>query len=826
MHAPFEMAEGLARLKAIIGQFPPDSQHWNEATNRFLFIDRLITEVLGWERPNVRVEEADVLGGRADYVFGTPAQAVLEAKRESKVWEVLPSGNPKKVRSIESALLASKNFEDVVHQVLPYCVVKGAPIAIVCNGPQLAIFQAITMHQEPLKGEFYLFNGFDEYIKDFPLLWTLLSPEGISENRAFRLLSQHRNPRLPPKCSNSIPEPNRHRYRDGLQNELRDIGSFLLEEIEDNPDLRRDFYRECYVPIEANNRHLLLSKQIIANRYNRVSGDTVAPSALDSASSSGKLSPSFLRNAGSKPIVVIGDVGVGKTSFFENLFLHLNDTSDSYIININLGKKANLANGLKDFVLTNIPDSLYKDYSIDIYESDFVRTVYHDDLKRWDKSVEAVSLKDLPAELAQARSRYLLKRTEQRDQHLHAVLSYLSRGMGRRLILVIDNADQRSAEIQQEAFLIAQELAATRSMFVFVALRPSTFYQSKLGGTLAAYQNKILTISPPPADVVIEKRLTFALRVAEGKVSPASLDEIRLNLGSIVSYLRATLRSIRVNNHIRQFLSNVTGGNTRGVIELITTFCGSPNVDAKKIIQIEEETHDYVVPLHEFTKHALLGEYTYYNPASSVVACNVFDISAADQREHFIHSLLVAYLASGLGSRDQDGFVAGENIYEEAARLGFNEAQFNTAVRRLALTKLIETPYSHYREVKVPEDVPPRSFQYRATSVGLYHIRFWMGSFSFLDAMSTDTPILDEEKRDFISARAASLEIADRYHKTTKFRDYLESAWHVANFDVAYLNLPAVFADNSEQFERVARVMSRPKNPHYRGRSAHRGRAQ
>jgi hypothetical protein len=171
--------------------------------------------------------------------------------------------------------------------------------------------------------------------------------------------------------------------------------------------------------------------------------------------------------------------------------------------------------------------------------------------------------------------------------------------------------------------MIAQELAVTRNVIVFVALRPSTFYLSKTTGALSAYQNKILTISPPPADKVVQKHLIFASRVAEGKVELAKLTGIRLNLGSVVSFLNATLRSIRDSGKIRQFLGNITGGNTRAVIELITGFFGSPNVDSKKIVRIEEKSGNYKIPLHEFTKHALLGEYAYFNSQSSFLACNM-----------------------------------------------------------------------------------------------------------------------------------------------------------------------------------------------------------
>jgi len=119
----------------------------------------------------------------------------------------------------------------------------------------------------------------------------------------------------------------------------------------------------------------------------------------------------------------------------------------------------------------------------------------------------------------------LTEKVSRKDNHLQASLGHIAHGREKQIILVIDNADQRSFEVQQEAFLIAQELAATRNLLAFVALRPSTFHTSKMTGALAGYQNRVLTIAPPPE--VLLRRLTFAVRVAEGKISPAALSGIQ-----------------------------------------------------------------------------------------------------------------------------------------------------------------------------------------------------------------------------------------------------------------------------------------------------------
>jgi hypothetical protein len=125
MQAPFELNHGEERLRSLLSELPPSCKHWNEANNRFQFIDRLLTECLGWQKPDISVEVSDGTGGKADYILGTPPKAVLEAKREAKIFKELPSGNPSNVRKLEPLMKVCSNFKEAVHQVIPYCALMG-----------------------------------------------------------------------------------------------------------------------------------------------------------------------------------------------------------------------------------------------------------------------------------------------------------------------------------------------------------------------------------------------------------------------------------------------------------------------------------------------------------------------------------------------------------------------------------------------------------------------------------------------------------------------------------------------------------------------------
>jgi hypothetical protein len=124
---------------------------------------------------------------------------------------------------------------------------------------------------------------------------------------------------------------------------------------------------------------------------------------------------------------------------------------------------------------------------------------------------------------------------------------------------------------------------------------------------LTAYPHKIFTISPPRVDIVIDKRLKFALDMAEGQIPLETLDFVRVNARSLAYFLKALIVSLDQSEVLQEFLVNITGGNIRAVIEFVTGFIGSPNVDAEKIIKHMEDQGTYSVPIHEFTKTALLG---------------------------------------------------------------------------------------------------------------------------------------------------------------------------------------------------------------------------
>ena len=489
---------------------------------------------------------------------------------------------------------------------------------------------------------------------------------------------------------------------------------------------------------------------------------------------------------------------------------------DFITLYIDLGAKAALSVDIREFVINDIERQLFSKYDVDVYENAFVRGVYDLDIKRFKGSFKASLVINEPPKLEAAINEHLSGLVADKSEHLRRAIDHIAKARRQQVIFILDNADRRTAEVQQAAFLIAQELAHGWNAIVFIAVRPQTFFQSKRAGALSAYPHKVFTIEPPRPEIVIEKRLVFALKVAEGEIPADMLAGVRLSIGSMAQFLKALLHSLKHDRELTEILANIIGGNIRAVVEFVTQFIGSPNVEAQKIVDIQSKKGKYDIPIHEFSKAAILGDYSHFNPDLSL-AMNVFEVKLSDVREHFLCSLIIAFLLSDLSLKDRDEFVTTNSILEAMQGHSFRDVQTESALRRLTNKRLIETT----ERITFEEDIiglvgaMPRGF--RATSVGAYHLRRWLGIFAYLDAMVFDTPIFDPKIAEQISERLESFDIRDRLARATTFRNYLTSAWDASGIKAPYFSWHDIVRDGQSNFDGVRRALE--KLDQYGGRT-------
>lgn len=798
-------SEGERNLEWLINNVENDLK-MNEAQTRFHIIDHLLKDCLGW-RDYMEVENSEG-GGFSDYELGRPRIAVLEAKREG-AWFDLPAGSSSKLKTEVRALSkTSHEAKKAIEQVQSYCASRGVPLAIVCNGRQ--IFAFVASRQDGVSvfdGKAVVFHSLESMLKNFDKLWNFLSHEGVKEKNVFRYLS-FGDSGIPNKLSSKLKGYPKVRYPSNLQSTLRQLSELFLMDIIESKEVEERFFKECYCESGALSQYALLSKNVLEARYASLFSSEEPHPRVEPVKEKKKdnFSPDVLAESIAKrPIVLLGDVGVGKTSFVKNLIYNsaYEEFKTAIYIYIDLGSDSALSESIRDFVLDEVERQLFSKYKLDVYEFGFVKGVYASELHRFAKGHWGQKKESNPDLYDTKMAERLDELTSKKDQHLKRSLDKYSRSSKRQIIICIDNADQRDYEVQQAAFVISQELAKEWCSTVFISVRPKTFFKSKRAGSLSAYPHKVFTISPPRIDSVINKRLMFALDMAEGNIPLESVDSVRVNAQNLALFLKALISSLKHNEELYEFLSNITGGNIRSAIQFVSDFIGSPNVDAEKITNIMSERGKYQIPLHEFTKSALLGEYSHYTPDGSI-AMNVYDVRSADPSEHFLVSVLVSFLSLPGPHRDNDGFCSLDDIVDELQGLGFTAEQIWVALRRSTNRRLVETSQRvTFEEDKHGGLVGEMPEAFRVTSSGAYHIQRWLGGFAYLDAMVFDTPIFDAEVRDSLLENVNSLAITERYERARAFKGYLLKCWDEFPSKPAYFDFYAVTNDAKGSFGRV-----------------------
>ncbi len=783
----------------------------NEATTRLHLIDRLLFECLAWEREDCKAEETS---GKdyTDYSLYCPWRSlIVEAKREGVYFEI-PSGYLGLEYSLQSLCRDNPQIKDAVRQAMTYCHSRGTPLGAVCNGHQLVCFLASrTDGQPPLDGKAIVFSSLETMLEHFLKLWKYLSKPGVEEKHLERHLLGGDFPQLPAKLSASMFYYPGTKGRNILQTDLQIVGELVIEDLVRIKEVETDFIRECFCPSGALSQHALVSKSILEHRYAALfDAESEGPTLISATTKKGIiLTNQILAESLSKrPILLLGDVGVGKTMFIRYLLKVAGaDVMENAIaLYVDLGSKAALSPDLRSFLLTHIERQLLEEQGVDIGERNFVRGVYHSELGRFSRGIHLDLKETDPSTYRQKELQFLEEKINDRHNHIRECLIHLSKARKKQIVLVLDNADQRDEGIQEQSFLIGQEIAGDWPVTVFLAIRPQTFHRSKKVGALSGYHPKAFTISPPRVDEVAKKRLRFALKLAGGELELGSVASgISVKLEALKTYLDVLIYSFDNNDELIEFIDNVCSGNIRLALEFVTTFIGSGHVDTQKILDIEAKQRDdrhYLIPLHEFLRAVIYGDNVYYNPHASTIV-NLFDIATPDGKEHFLLSIIIEYISRAASFAGIEGFVDAPNIYEYAQRAGFTPGQIDSALRRALQMNVIE---GEARRTPNNDDKMPRSC--RATTVGVYHIARLMRSFTYVDAIVVDTPILDEVTRGKISDVD---NIEDRLVRASTFCKYLDKQWTLVNRDSVGFTWSDVARDLRSDIERVWRRLS-PRN--------------
>jgi hypothetical protein len=785
---PFDA--GYAELKDLVdeeGERGFDEPMRNEAQTRFDLIDRVIRDVLEWPTNKLNVEQRVGDGGYTDYeLVDGGTLAIVEAKREDLGF-ALPLDLAAGTCSLKPLVDEGSNskLKAAMHQVMRYAGLRGVAPCVVTNGHQwIAFLGSRNDGVAPLAGKALVYPSLRSIQDNFVTFFNTLSYDGIQAKRIFSELSVGLATPPAPLAATIHDYPGIKR-RNVVQTNLEIMGQLMLEDMPQEERYSETFLRECYASSGALSSYAEISRELLISRNVSLLADLGAieqPAALKKGVNPALSDEALAAAASHRPIVLLGGVGAGKSTFIQHLVMidARSVFQDAISIMVDYGRGATFTSPT-EYAIERIRTALLEEHDIDVEDFKFVEDLYRKELDRFDRGVFGQLKQIDPKEYQLKRLSHLQSLVDNRPEHLRQSISRIVKSRHRQVVIFLDNVDQRDHTDQNQVFLAANELAASWDATVFVTLRPETYYESQRYGAVSGYHPRVFTIAPPRTDVMLQKRVDFALRVLESGGDARTSSGVGFGSESLELFLRVLEQNFSRNRVLMALIDNLAGGNMRRALDFVTDFIGSGHVDTEKIIGIERrDPGEYQIPLHEFLRSLLHGDCEYYDPQTSPIA-NLFTVDRAERRNHFLLPLTLDYILSRGDAKDNSGYVEVADVYQHFQGLGFSLDAITVALGYLGRFKLAEAPLDDFD--------PTRSTRARITTVGAYTLRNLPSQFTYIDAIVVDTPIIDHEVRGQVGLPRS---MADRLTRVEVFRSYLDECWSASGLDSQGWSWPTV----------------------------------
>jgi hypothetical protein len=610
----------------------------------------------------------------------------------------------------------------------------------------------------------YVFESFQAIDDRFDLFWRCFSPEAMYSNAPATSLLESRKAPAPPKLATRVTNYPAPADRNIIVNELGYVVELVWDETNSHDD-DEYFLRKCYVASEASQSNITLAKKLVEHRHS--TDELYVAKALHT----NEMPAVFEDDSPEKPIVILGGIGHGKSTFLKH-FRHIaaKEALKRYIqLDVNFVDRPDSRSEVGRYIVQEIDRQLLSAYGVDINEDSFVRAALRSELQRFKKTPQAKAYEADEKGYRTAELGRINIIQENQHEYLRHVFQHLKHARNISVAIFLDNLDRRDDPIQEEAFLRASAMSRDWACLVFVCLRPSTFYRSKESGVLDSVAPKVIAIASPKTGVLLKKRFLYAQDLANGELPPGTAAarsplgrEITVHLPRVAEFLGCCAESFFRDRDLSMVFEAASNGNVRDLLRYVRQMITSKHLNTDKIL--EEIPNGYRIPDFEAIRALIFGDYMHYDPTRSIFV-NVFDTIHADRSENFSRFLVMHYLNRVAPGSPTFGFCPVATVQQYLCQLGYSADHAIQTLQFLYEKNCVESRVLGLPWTRGIVDL-------RVTTLGRYHVNQLVRTFMYVDAVVIDTPILDSTIRTSIEDVQ---DIFGRVQRAVDFVEYLNA---------------------------------------------------
>ena len=731
------------------------SSDLSESDTRSKVIDFVLKDILGWNEDNIQREE-HVDHGYYDYRLDISGfRMVVEAKKLYKDFQ-LPNTTQRKCK----LSTIYKENEEVINQIRGYLDDLGCDTGVITNGRQFIIAKFINTNGVPWKNnDCLLFRSIDDINDSFVEFYNVLSRESVLLNCGISFF-QSEEIVFSKTILSTLSQKNNEISRNQLSSELMPIiNNFFGELFKINDEESNiDFIKECYVENEEVKKHKDQLNSLFDDCAPRLK--EVVP-ARNSKSLTNQINDELINSPTPPLVVIIGSKGAGKTTFINYLFkenLPQDTLSKQPYIYLNMmkyydGTGIDFDNVAEDAI--KLFDQKYPDY--EIFSLGVLKQIYRSEILKNEKGVWSL-YKDNQELYNEKLAAFLDEKQKNHLEHLVAMNQYFLKNRQKRLILVFDNADQLSDDVQNKVFLTACSLNKNGKYGVFLSLREGYYYKWRTQAPFNAFEYNAYHIVAPKYGQILRKRIDYVLknvdicRANRNYSGDSNGKVITLTKTSVEEFFIGIRNSLFLKDHtpIIDFINFSTFPDIRSGLDLFKTFLTSGYAEVEEyVLRVgQSAAKRAVIPMHEFIQTIGLENKLYYNHEISKIP-NLF-YPAKGSKDHFLKIFILLSLKKFRGTiGNQEKFIDIELLKKDFIDGGYKENLINQEISFLLNQNFVETD-TVLSDTKWDE-IPAANIGVAITAKGMFYIETMINHFYYIDLVLQDTPFFVED--DFLKTK-------------------------------------------------------------------------
>lgn len=723
----------------------------NEAETRHKIIDIVLHQVLSWPSNRVSVEEY-IRPGFADYVLkkdNGEHLILVEAKR-SGVYFALPLSHRKAEHScfIEiEKLLSDPAIRDAMSQVRAYCMDTGGEFAAITNGHEWIFFKVYEKGRrwESLKA--FVVRNLEFFRSEYTKAINTFSYIAITEqySLARELTGKPSSDRNVYYAKERIPSYSHAINSNRLASTLRPIATRYFGVIGDDD---AEFMDRCYVA-ERDFAHAFDGMrgliQDSLTPYLKEYGVQQLEDTGKGGRLGGRLTKALKRGQRGEVLVLFGGKGAGKSTFIKRL-LHHNPPrwlrEHAVIVIIDLLKTPEERSVIRAAIWDELISGMDKERILESDRDFVISKLFHD--RYLIASRQELSGLSKSSEVYNTRLNALVSEWKADKSYCAARLMEYWSGLGKGLIVAIDNTDQFSGDHQDFCFTSAQEIAASLGSVTLISMREERFHNSKIHGLLDAFQNAGFHISSPKPAEVFRKRLSYTIDLLE---SPRKRARIGVKgedslIKDCCSYLRIISREFsNERSPLNSFLTACAHGDTRLSLDLFRSFLLSGYTNVEEMLA----AGNWNFQIHQVIKPVMIPTRYFYDEKLSDIP-NIYQLRDSRNRSHFTGLRILRRLAKSV-DRSAAAYVT---VAELKAYFAETFGMLDDFVKNLDVLLRHGFVESNNRIDSYSESVD----SVKITSYGLYMYDELAYNFSYLDLVCVDCGVFVEGVSNYMTEAA------------------------------------------------------------------------